>query len=46
MPKHKHEVISNQIFAAFRTNEKKIKEAIEFLEENGYKAEKVSEKTI
>lgn len=28
--------IHNQIFAAFRENEKKIKEAIRFLRENNY----------
>jgi len=33
----KHHPFENQIFNAFRVKEKKIKDAIEFLKENGYK---------
>lgn len=34
---NKTQPFENQIFEAFRVKEKKIKEAIEFLKENGYK---------
>ena len=35
--KKEHHPFENQIFNAFRIREKKIKECIEFLKENGYK---------
>ena len=40
---HNHNAFENQIFNHFREKEKKIKEAIKFLQQNGYAVYEITE---